>query len=217
MRLFLILSAALIAFGFNARSSAATFVSEYELLRKLPAASFAPLTDNSQPDAQGFVGFHRRDGKWYEAGMQRSGCWLLIGAVVAGDEKRADAAWKSIEATFARQIEDGGFLSNMRPDGTHPPTFDQRVETAYFYMQELGHAILVLRASPLEKHFHDRIAALEPRLRRACARWSDSRSASAPCDDQIATRCRRIRYRDSADRGPRSCTHSPPPDASRDT
>ncbi len=169
MRLFLILSAALIAFGFNARSSAATFVSEYELLRKLPAASFAPLTDNSQPDAQGFVGFHRRDGKWYEAGMQRSGCWLLIGAVVAGDEKRADAAWKSIEATFARQIEDGGFLSNMRPDGTHPPTFDQRVETAYFYMQELGHAILVLRASPLEKHFHDRIAALEPRMRRACA------------------------------------------------
>ena len=47
MRLFLILSAALIAFGFNARSSAATFGSEYELLRKLPAASFAPLTDNS--------------------------------------------------------------------------------------------------------------------------------------------------------------------------
>jgi hypothetical protein len=43
------------------------------------------------------------------------------------------------------------------------------VETAFFYLQELGHAILVVQASPMEGHFHERIEALKPRMRRACA------------------------------------------------
>jgi hypothetical protein len=121
------------------------------------------------PDAQGFIGFHQQQGKWIEAGMQRGGCWMLIGAVVAGDEKRADDAWRSIDATFAHQVEDGGFLSVPKPEITHEPTLPERVETAFFYLQELGHAILVVQASPMEGHFHDRIVALKPRMRRACA------------------------------------------------
>lgn len=165
----LIFFTALAVLGFNPRAVAATFASEYDLLRKLPAPAFAMLTNQARPDAQGFVGFHQRDGRWYEAGMQRSGCWMLIAAVVAGDEKRADDAWRSIEATFARQIEDGGFLSNQKPEITHPPTPPERVETAFFYLQELGHAILVVQASPMEGHFRERIAALKPGMRRACA------------------------------------------------
>jgi hypothetical protein len=94
---------------------------------------------------------------------------MLIGAVVAGDEKAADDAWRSIETTFAHQVDDGGFVSNQKPGDTHPPTQAERVETAYFYLQELGHAILVVRASPMEPHFRDRIAAIEPKMRRACA------------------------------------------------
>ncbi len=101
--------------------------------------------------------------------MQRGGCWMLIGAVVAGDVERADAAWNSVETTFAHQIEDGGFLSVRKPGDTHEPTRPERVETAFFYLQELGHAILMVQASPLKGHFHKRIAALEPKLRRACA------------------------------------------------
>jgi hypothetical protein len=140
------------------------------LLRDLPTAALAAvITNRTLPDAQGFVGFHQRDGKWYEAGMQRGGCWTLIGAVVAGDVARAQTAWKSIETTFAHQVADGGFESVRKPGDTHEPTLPERVETAFFYLQELGHAILVVRASPLEPHFRDRIAALEPRLRRACA------------------------------------------------
>jgi hypothetical protein len=121
------------------------------------------------PDAQGFIGFNQRQGNWIEAGMQRGGCWMLIGAVVAGDEERADEAWRSIDATFARQVEDGGFLSNRKPGIDHEPTLPERVETAFFYLQELGHAILVVQASPMEAHFHDRIEALKPKMRRACA------------------------------------------------
>ena len=151
-------------------AAAADFASEYQLLRHLPTAALSGLiTNTGLPDAQGFIGFHHQQGKWIEAGMQRGGCWMLIGAVVAGDEKRADAAWKSIETTFAHQFADGGFLSVQKPDITHEPTLPERVETAFFYLQELGHAILVVQASPMESHFHDRIAALKPQMRRACA------------------------------------------------
>ncbi|MBI3853023.1 MAG: hypothetical protein HY298_22450 [Verrucomicrobia bacterium] len=154
--------------GFGSNLTAATFASEYELLRQFPTNILATLT-GGEPDAQGFIGFHKRNSSWYEAGMQRGGCWMLIGAVVAGDVPRADAAWKSIETTFAHQLEDGGFRSVRKPGDTHEPTQPERVETAFFYLQELGHAILVVRASPLEPHFHERLIALEPRLRRACA------------------------------------------------
>ncbi len=151
-------------------AAAATFASEYELLRQLPTPALLGLiTNTGVPDAQGFIGFHQRQGKWIEAGMQRGGCWMLIGAVVAGDEKRADDTWRSVDTTFAHQVEDGGFLSVPKPEISHEPTQAERVETAFFYLQELGHAILVVQASPTEVHFHDRIEALKPRMRQACA------------------------------------------------
>ncbi len=148
------------------RPTGAPFASEYELLRKLPATLSGLVTNRGVPDANGLV---KHGGKWYEAGQQRGGCWMVIGAVVAGDVKRADEAWRSIDATFAHQVEDGGFLSVRKPGDQHEPTLPERVETAFFYLQELGHAILVVQASPMAGHFHDRIVALEPKMRRACA------------------------------------------------
>lgn len=142
--------------------------SEYELLRRIPADLFQALTSAGEPDAQGFVGAHRKENRWYESGKQRSGCWYLIGAVVAGDEERAEKAWTSIEATFARQVADGGFLSTQKPNRSNPPTFEERIETGFFYLQELGHALLVVQESPLADRFRDRIEALRPRVRRAC-------------------------------------------------
>lgn len=157
-----------LAIGAHLKVGAAS--SEYDLLRRFPPPVLSGLITNvSLPDAQGFVGYHQRDGRWYEAGMQRGGCWQLIGAVVAGDRARADAAWKSVETTFAHQVEDGGFLSVRKPGDAHEPTKPERVETAFFYLQELGHAILVIEASPLAPHFRERIAALKPKIRRACA------------------------------------------------
>ncbi len=165
-----LLTVSLTAFGLALDSQAAKFASEYELLRKLPNAEVAGIVTNTGvPDAQGLIGFNQREGKWFEAGMQRGGCWMLIGAVVAGDETKADAAWKSIEATFARQVEDGGFLTNPKPGVDRPATQPERVETAFFYLQELAHALLVVRDSPMEGHFHARIEALKPKMRRACA------------------------------------------------
>lgn len=143
--------------------------SEYELLKSLPPGRLAALTAADYPDAHGFTGGSRQQKMWIEAGMQRGGCRAFIGAIVAGDTARAEDAWRAVETAFAHQQADGGFDSAPRPD-TGPldgPT--ARVQSAFFFLQELGHAILVLRQSPLEAHFHARVAAIEPPLRRACA------------------------------------------------
>jgi len=92
----------------------------------------------------------------------------VIAAVVAGDLARADRAWKGVEVTFEHQRDDGGFVATERPSGGSSASGGAAVETAYFFLQELGRAILVIRQSPHEAHFHDRIRAIEPKLRRAC-------------------------------------------------
>ena len=139
-------------------SQAAT-VSEYELLKRFPPLLLQGIGAGGRPDGEGLVGANR--GHWYEAGMQRGGMWTLIAA--------ADDAWRAVGATFARQLDDGGFASNPTPDATRPPDLAGRAQTAFFFLQELAHALLVLRESPLAPHFTGRIAALEPKLRRAAA------------------------------------------------
>lgn len=145
------------------------FASEYELLRKFPPSILNSMAEKGKVDANGYVGTHARYGSWFESGMQRGGCWYLIAAVVTGNAENAEDAWRSVETTFAHQIEDGGFLSVQKPNDEKPRTFNDRVETAYFYLQELGHALLVIKDSPMEPRFHDRIEALKPKIRRACA------------------------------------------------
>ena len=102
-------------------------------------------------------------------GAQRGSCRAVIAAVVADDLERADRAWRGIDTAFAHQREDGGFEAVVRPTGSSAAEGAAAVETAYFFLQEYGRAILVIRQSPHEAHFHARIAALEPSLRKACA------------------------------------------------
>ncbi|MFN8003542.1 MAG: hypothetical protein U0X75_21290 [Acidobacteriota bacterium] len=164
--IFLLAVVAGTVFGDNAPRKSVT---EYELLRRVPKERLRALIGESKPDAQGFVGTNQRAGQWLEAGTQRGSCRVVIYGVVTGDLAAADDAWRGIEATFARQREDGGFEANVRPNGTSAKPLGAAVETAYFFLQELGRAILVIRQSPHEKHFHDRIVAVEPKMRRAIA------------------------------------------------
>lgn len=151
-----------------AASQAAAAPTEYEILRMIPPARVIALY-GEHPDDQGFVGSNRTMGKWIEAGTQRGSCRGVIAGVVTDDLARADDAWRGVEATFAHQREDGGFVANDRPNGASAKPFGAAVETAYFFLQEFGRMVLVIRESPHEAHFHDRIAALEPKARRACA------------------------------------------------
>jgi hypothetical protein len=93
----------------------------------------------------------------------------VIAAVVAGNLAAADDAWRGIDEAFAHQRADGGFEAETRPNGQSARPFAAAVETAFFFLQELGRAILVIRESPHETHFHARIDVLEPKLRKACA------------------------------------------------
>jgi len=141
---------------------------EYEVLRSFPAGRLAALCAYDQPDAKGLTGSNRINGSWLEAGPQRGSCRGVVAAVVAGDLAAADAAWRGIEVAFEHQREDGGFDAAIRPNGQSARSGGAAVVTAYFFLQELGRAILVIRQSPHAAHFHERIAALEPRIRRAC-------------------------------------------------
>ena len=136
---------------------------EYDILRAFPAGRLAALSANDGPDARGFTGSNRATGTWNSAGAQRGSCRSLIAAVVAGDLPAADNAWRGIDVAFEHQRADGGFdgIDRYMSSGA-------AVETAFFFLQELGRAILVIRQSPHAAHFNDRIAALEPKLRRAC-------------------------------------------------
>ncbi len=144
-------------------------MSEYELLRRIPKERLQALIGGSIPDANGHVGTNQRAGQWIEAGTQRGSCRTVIYGVVVNDLKTADDAWRGIETTFAHQMEDGRFEANTRPNGASAKPLGAAVETAYFFLQELGRTILVIRQSPHEKHFRARIEAIIPKMRRAMA------------------------------------------------
>jgi hypothetical protein len=155
----LVLTSSLAFAGESTRSA----VREYDVLRSFPEGRLAALTSSDKPNAQGFTGSNRMAGKWMGAGTQRGSCRAVITAVVAGDLAAADDAWRGIEVTFEHQRADGGFESVDLY-----AKYNAAVETAYFFLQELGRAILVIRQSPHAAHFEERIAVLEPKLRRAC-------------------------------------------------
>jgi alpha-galactosidase len=140
---------------------------EIDVLRRFPPGLIDSITGGGRPDAAGMVGFNKT--QWYEAGMQRGAMWTLIAAVLRNDEAGVDDAWRAIDATFARQLEDGGFLSVQTPDARHAPDRMSRVTTAFFWLQEFSHAMLVLQQSDLASKYADRIEALKPKIRRAYA------------------------------------------------
>jgi hypothetical protein len=165
--------AALLALLATARSGAAETTrsrrTEYEILKAFPPDRLAALHAGDWPNAQGLTGGNRTLGQWLEVGPQRGSCRAVIAAVVAGNLAAADDAWRGIDVAFAHQRDDGGFEAETRPNGQSARPFPAAVETAFFFLQELGRAILVIRESPHEAHFRSRIETLEPKLRKACA------------------------------------------------
>lgn len=138
-------------------------MSEYDVLKKFPPSRL-PF---DAPDAQGLSGTNRLHSMWIEAGPQRGSCRSVIYAVVHGDLAAADDAWRGIDKAFSHQLPDGRFDANLRPNGKSAKPYGAAVETAFFFMQELGRAILVIRQSPYEAHFKARIDALLPKIRKA--------------------------------------------------
>lgn len=139
---------------------------EYDMLMTLPEGIY-PSQMVSKPDEQGFIRYHQEQGQWHQAGYQRGGARHFLGGVIAGDVERMEDGWRSIEATFDRQLENGDFKAVPRPWEDEPQSFDSRIETNYFYLQALVHGLLVLQDSPHADLFHDRVEALKPKVELA--------------------------------------------------
>ena len=152
----IMMSLALITTGTGTTNAAEptpnVFGKEYELLQSMPKE----IISKYLPDQMGTII------------KGRGGCRYLAACAVLNDKVRADDAWKSIEAMFATQVEDGGFEGAGEPGDAAITVFAIRVENAYFFLQELGRTILIVRASPMEPYFRERLANLMPKLRRAC-------------------------------------------------
>lgn len=140
---------------------------EYDILRAFPAGRLTALGAGDLPDAQGFTGSNHAHKYWVESGPQRGSCRAVIAAVIRDDLAAADNAWRGIDVAFAHQTANGGFESKPQANGKASTAFNANVETAYFFLQELGRAILIIRQSPHADYFKARITALEPKLRRA--------------------------------------------------
>lgn len=166
--LFMLASFALAAVPLTGAEAPRSPLTEYQILRQIPRERLIALYGD-MPDEKGFTGSNHIMGSWIEAGTQRGSCRGVITGVVTDDLDRADKAWRGVETTFAHQRADGGFEANDRPNGASAKPIGAAVETAFFFLQECGRMVLVIRESPHEAHFHDRIATLEPKMRRACA------------------------------------------------
>jgi hypothetical protein len=164
---FPLLVAGLLMSGPAISAAELTSLREYDVLRSYPPGRLAALHAGDKPDANGFTGGNRGKGFWIEVGPQRGSCRGVIAGVVLGDLAAADDCWRGIDTAFAHQRADGGFDAIIKPNGNSSREGGAAVETAYFFLQELGRAILVIRESPHEAHFHERLVALEPKLRRA--------------------------------------------------
>ena len=160
---------------------------EYEMLQTLPPGLMPSLLV-SEPDDNGLIGYQKQQGRWFQSGLQRGGARHLLGGVLAGDINRMERGWLSVEATFARQREDGGFFVVQKPYDAELIPFEKQVETTYFYLQALAHALLVLQDSPHAALFHHRVEALKPRLRRAADFVMSGRETIVPTVGHTANR-----------------------------
>ena len=141
---------------------------EYQLLQTFPPGRLLQISAGDRPDKNGLNGANRENGSWLEVGPQRGGCRSVAIAVARGDLQLADESWRAIDVAFSHQLPEGNFEVRERPNGQSAKALAANVETTYFFLQELGRTILLIRDSPYEKHFHSRIEDLLPKLRIAC-------------------------------------------------
>jgi hypothetical protein len=132
---------------------------ELALLRKMPA-DLLRYTGGARPDEKGMVAYNRDGFKSPE--FQRDAMHYLICAVVRGDERCVEEAWRAIDAAFDHQTENGSFSRPGAPCGGP--------SAMALWLASLDEAILVLRESELGPKYRERIAQLMPKIHKA-ARW----------------------------------------------
>ena len=123
----------------------------YELLRKMPQDYITRyFPTNSARSSRGAVAV----ATWRRA--------------VLNDKQRADDAWKSIDAMFSTQVEDGGFEGGGKLGDAAITVFGIRVESAGLLFARGGTCDSRRAGFAYQPHFRERFAALMPKSHRAC-------------------------------------------------
>jgi hypothetical protein len=135
------------------------FGQDLALLRKMPP-DLLRYTGGARPDTEGMVGYNR--GGFKSPEFQRGAMHYLLRAVVRGDQRAIDDAWRAIDATFEKQTAEGKFGRDGAPHGGP--------SAVAFWLADLSQAMLILRESDLAPKYRQRIDRLTPKIHQA-ARW----------------------------------------------
>lgn len=156
----------------------ATIPSELTVLRGIPHTVLDRLSFDAAPDAAGDMQLNR--GHWNSVVFQRVAMPLFWVGAAEADQHKVDEAWLAVDAAFRHQQGDGSFAS---ADGSAMRPTDMA-----FWLQALGHGLLVLRESPLAAQNAGRIAAVLPKI-RAAASWLQQRDhlATLAQGDKLGT------------------------------
>jgi lysophospholipase L1-like esterase len=151
--------------------------SEIALLNKMPSDILTKIGRGGKPDKDGLVGHNK--GNWYEAGLQRGAMQYLLVAAAQNNAEDAEDAWRAIDATFE---------TKDLPDGKRSHTYGDKVGTVAFWLQELSHALLVVKDSKLEPRFRERTNALMPKIRKAYSYMSEGAKILEQKDSKATNR-----------------------------
>jgi hypothetical protein len=152
-------------------ASAAAQANHAELLKKVPE-EFITRVGGALPDQNGLVG-HNRNG-FTASAFQRGATLTLAIAAARGDRKRAEDCWRAVDATFAQQKKEGNF--------------DDSPTSVAFWLCELCRSLLVVHQSPLARDYHDRIADLLPKIRKAADWLAEQQAALIKADGDTPNR-----------------------------
>ncbi|HUA10103.1 MAG TPA: hypothetical protein VMA98_12625 [Candidatus Acidoferrales bacterium] len=133
---------------------------EFELLRRISPVILDRTNANAMPDAEGNMQLNQ--GHWTAVVFQRVAMPLFWVGAVENDQQKVDAAWRAVDAAFAHQQPDGSFATG---DGSPMPPTDMA-----FWLDALGHGLIVLQESPLGATSGRRIAGVLPGIARG-ASW----------------------------------------------
>jgi hypothetical protein len=117
-------------------------------------------TGGSWPDEKGMVGDNRE--KFRSPELQRGAMQLMLRSIATEDRKGIEAGFRTIDATFEHQTEQGNFARDGGPVGGP--------SAVAFWLCELDQAILVLRESEFSKEYKDQVDRLLPKIHKA-AEW----------------------------------------------
>jgi len=132
---------------------------EIDVLRQIPPSVLDRLSFDAMPDAEGDMQLNQ--GHWTGVAFQRVAMPLFWVGAAENNQEKIDGAWRAVDAAFAHQNADGSFASGA--GSAMQPT------DIAFWLEALGHALVVLQESPLASANASRTRETLPKIATSAA------------------------------------------------